>query len=87
MSKTVVYDQHENTKQIMNAINVFARRCRIGKVTRKHFIADFISPRYPGPLPTMPISVDADKYMPKCGCKIGSACANAACPHAAYVTC
>jgi len=35
MSHTVVYDQHENTKQIMNAVNSFARHCKIGKVTRK----------------------------------------------------
>lgn len=26
---------NENTKQIMNAINVFARRCRIGKVRQR----------------------------------------------------
>lgn len=77
----------ENTKRIMNEINAFARRCRIGKVTWKHFIPAFMPPRYPGPLPTMPVLVDAGKYMPKCGCKIGSACNNAACPHAAYVTC
>lgn len=83
MSKTVVYDQHENQKQIMNAINVFARHCRIGKVTQKcqsysdlRRLADFSPP--------MQRLTDI-MFMPKCGCRVGYNCGSSACPHASLV--
>lgn len=85
MSHTVMFDERE--KRIMNEINAFARRCRIGKVMRKPVsIKQFGLLHFylvPGPMP----AINETGYMPKCGCKLGSACCNAACPHATYATC
>jgi len=94
MSHTVVYDQHENTKKIMNAVNSFARHCKIGKVRPKtagqRLVRSAIQARDMVPFwagINLAPSINEGGYMPKCGCKIGNACGNVACPHSPRVTC
>ena len=36
--------------------------------------------------PSAPFETESH-YLPKCGCPLGSACGNAACPHRAIVAC
>lgn len=42
MSQTVIYDQPEVEKKIMDAINAFARHCRIGKVVQNSSGGSFV---------------------------------------------
>ncbi len=86
---TIVVDERERARQFENGINKAVRHCKIGKVTRKtHPVPDQIKDMFRGafwphtgaPLPTQ-------TYMPKCGCKVGAACGNVACPHRLIATC
>lgn len=54
MNQTVAYDQHENTKQIINAINVFGRHCRIGKVRIKPGVVLYFKSWEKRPLTSFP---------------------------------
>lgn len=86
---TVTIDESERQRMVINEVNKAVRRCKIGKVTRKtHPVPAQIKDMFRGvfwphtdtPLPTQ-------TYMPKCGCKVGSACGNVACPHRLIATC
>ncbi|MFC3072367.1 hypothetical protein [Shinella pollutisoli] len=94
MSKTVILDDAERDRRLVNHINEILRHCRIGRVEPKARPA--VSPRIADimlPYPVMPAwpfdspSPPTPMFMDKCGCKVGSVCMNAACPHAVQVTC
>ena len=84
-------------KEMANLSNEQTRHCRIGRVTLK---ARTLKPLAPAPLrsgvdPSLwkmwPFNDDAraptPQYMAKCGCKVGTACGNVACPHRLVATC
>lgn len=82
MNHTVVMDQHEADKRTENRFNVLLRRCKIGNVTLKRKVRAANHGWYGFPLnDSFPLI-----YMPKCGCRIGSTCGNAACPHMPIAT-
>jgi hypothetical protein len=75
------------SRALEDVVNRSQRHCRIGKVKFKDkFPLRVVSKR-----PTaIWIGQDTDweqTYMDKCGCKVGSACGNVACPHRLTVTC
>lgn len=90
MSHTEVMGEAERDKRIENRLNAAVRHCRIGKVAWKPKQLPKLSellkmkPVYPSwPFSNMPMVATMDK----CGCKVGSPCYNAACPHRVVVTC
>lgn len=94
MSYSVVVDEAERDRRLVNHINEILRHCRIGRVEPK--VRPAISPLIPGimsPRPILPSwpfdsqNPPTPMFMDKCGCKVGSLCMNAACPHAVQVTC
>lgn len=80
----------ETDRRLENVINRLQRHCKIGK----------ISPKPPKSIHQVPDAFDILKimsqpigqptiyrgYMDKCGCKVGSSCGNAACPHRLVAT-
>jgi len=97
MSKTVVVDEAYRDRQTANQFNAAFRHCRIGKVTMKRRQPNPF--RHIRPIkPTWPFSFEetnppfADTewkqmFMDKCGCRVGTACGNVACPHRLAATC
>lgn len=89
MTHTVILDEDERDRRMVNHINEILRHCRIGHVTEK---VRPILPFTPA-LDYLPKGQDLTGMlkpvmsMPKCGCRVGSACGNVACPHGAVVTC
>lgn len=91
MNHTVIMDQQETDKRFMNLINQAWRHCKIGKVTPK-----VVNPPWSGwnkgAAPAHQrffdqfMDLNKPTYMPKCGCRVGSACGNAACPHMPIAT-
>ncbi|MGV1787356.1 MULTISPECIES: hypothetical protein [Agrobacterium] len=86
---TVVIDESERQRMMVNEINKAVRRCKIGKVTRKtHPVPAQIKDMFRGAFwPQTGTIFPTQTYMPKCGCKVGSACGNVACPHRLTATC
>lgn len=67
-------------------LNEVVRHCRIGKITMKNRMPITIVHK---PLKPIWIGEDTDwkqTFMGKCGCRVGSACGNVACPHRLVVT-
>lgn len=97
MFHTVILDEAERDRRFVNHLNEILRHCRIGKVrakTRPVFTpgqpfkglpVDERFKRYWEPV--MPSEIPTPLFMDKCGCRVGSACGNAACPHGMVVTC
>lgn len=89
MSHTVILDEAERDRCMVNHLNEILRHCRIGRVDEK---VRPILPFTPG-LGCLPKSPDLTgimkpvMFMPKCGCRVGSACGNVACPHGSIATC
>ncbi len=77
------------SRVLANLVNQEKRRCRIGKVTLKK--KDLEWRELVQPLkPIWPFNSETgwrQTYMDTCGCKVGSACGNVACPHRLEATC
>lgn len=81
MSHTVILDEAERDRRFVNHLNEILRHCRIGRVTEK-------AKTWPLPFNWFPDTMkQGPMFMGKCGCRVGSACGNAACPHGMVVTC
>jgi len=94
MSYTIASTGHEETdRRLENVVNRIQRHCRIGKVARKPApIVPAISELLGGlrvkqPYPPLMNFPRSPEYMPQCGCKVGTACGNVACPHRLVATC
>jgi hypothetical protein len=80
-------------KEMANMSNEQYRHCRIGKVIPKTSLFPLSPPMVPKlTLPKMWPFYDhagapSPQYMAKCGCKVGTACGNVACPHRLVATC
>jgi hypothetical protein len=88
-SHTVIVGEDHRARQTENRLNAVMRHCKIGKVTLKT-TAKIPVRLVPQPLkPIWPFSDTEWKqtYMDKCGCRVGSACGNVACPHRLIATC
>ena len=89
MSRTVILDEAERDRRMVNHLNEILRHCRIGRVDEK---VRPILPFTPG-LDYLPTRQDLTgmlkpvMFMTKCGCRVGSACGNVACPHGSVATC
>jgi hypothetical protein len=95
MSYTVVEDPDYRDRRLENRLNAVVRRCRIGMITWKKPVSipsvftpwapnhPDLSKQFQWPIP----GAFQNQFMSKCGCRIGTACNNAACPHAPVVTC
>ena len=74
--------------QAQNLLNAVHRHCVIGKVRAKFRPTKpqtFIL-KHPGQWPFGDTEWK-QTYMDKCGCKVGTACGNVACPHRLVATC
>lgn len=93
MSYTIVVDEQERERRFENRLNAVVRRCKIGKVASKRpasIPSVFQPPMWPpttGPIDDLSRRLTVPNTMPKCGCKLGSMCMNAACPHGIRTTC
>lgn len=88
MSRTVIIDEAERERRFINHLNEILRHCRIGKVRTKivsgsGYILAPIPKRW---LPDWEPPAPTPMFMDKCGCRVGGACGNAACPHRMVVT-
>lgn len=92
MTHTVPLDELWRDRRAANSLNEILRHCRIGRVFHKFTTASgtVVSTRlWMGPQPAIPGPLfyePAPMFMDKCGCRVGSACGNAACPHRTMVT-
>lgn len=98
MTHTVILDEAERDRRFVNHLNEILRHCRIGRVRAKAppvfkrgepfrgLPLDEPFKRYWKPDPIMPSEIPTPMFMDKCGCRVGSACGNAACPHRMMVT-
>lgn len=95
MNHTVVIDEQERDERFENMLNRQFRRCRIVNVKRKARpvnvggINDFLRGFKQPIIPAYPLKNTewTQTYMDKCGCKVGLACGNVACPHRPVATC
>lgn len=89
MTRTIILDETERDRRFVNHLNEILRHCRIGKVRTKivsghgYVLAPMPKRWFPDPERPAPTPM----FMDKCGCRVGSACGNAACPHRMVVTC
>lgn len=85
---TVIMTGAEQQRQMINEINKAVRRCKIGRVRPKaRPVPDQIKDMFRAVMfPSMGTPFPAQS-MPKCGCKVGAACGNVACPHRLIATC
>lgn len=95
MSHTIPLDEAERDRRYVNHLNEILRHCRIGRVKPKAPAFKRGEPfrglpveepfkRYWKPDPMNP--APTPMFMDRCGCRVGSACGNAACPHRMMVT-
>lgn len=78
----------ETDRRIENVVNRIQRHCKIGKVTPAIYRPSTVPNVLPTSWPFMDGPVTpSPQYMNKCGCKVGSACNNVACPHRLVATC
>lgn len=83
-------DEAERSRVKENHKNEIVRHCRIGRVERKTKLPLMpFSPAFDF-VPSNPLlngDLQVGMFMPKCGCRVGSACGNVACPHRPVATC
>lgn len=88
-----MFDPDARDRALTNHLNEILRHCRIGRVEEK--VGQPVRGIPPinimrTLLPTWPFdtaNAPTPTFMDKCGCRVGSACGNAACPHMPIVTC
>ncbi|MGR9130787.1 hypothetical protein [Rhizobium leguminosarum] len=93
MSHTVIVDEDYRARQFENRLNVVIRHCKIGKVTPAIYRPTTapVAPKVNDIWKEWPFNdrsgVPSPQYLGECGCKVGTACGNAACPHALIAMC
>jgi len=75
-------------RETENVVNRLHRHCRIGRITKKMMIHGGEMVKLPkGWTPDPLRQAISPMFMDKCGCRVGSACGNSACPHGVIATC